>query len=367
MQVMDIPSRLRDYRVSFPEAGALAARLESEPNRFYVIDENVWKLHSGGALAGLDRSAMLVVPAREDRKTMDGVFEICDAVLTRSAKKNLTLVSIGGGIVQDVSGYAASTLYRGVRWVYVPTTLLAQCDSCIGGKTSLNYKRYKNLLGTFYPPHEVLISSAFVDTLSELDFYSGLGEAVKLVMMGGPRKTAEFLADLPAIQRREPAAVLRCIRTSLEVKLGYIVDDEFDTGRRNLLNLGHCLGHALESTSDFAVPHGQAVLIGMLFANEVAVKRGLLSAKKAADWERRLLVENLRVRPAPAHLELPRILDAMKKDKKRTGDGLALVMMADDFSTVRVGDLSESELAEGLRGLERVLDGAKLSQAGALR
>ena len=146
-----------------------------------------------------------MLPVREERKTLETVQELYGHFLGRSAKRNMTLISIGGGILQDISGFAASTLYRGINWVFVPTTLLAQADSCIGSKTSLNYQGYKNLLGTFYPPNEVYIYMPFLATQAELDFYSGLGEVVKLHLMGGAERTRELIALLLIFDRRDPA------------------------------------------------------------------------------------------------------------------------------------------------------------------
>lgn len=341
MQVMRIASRIHDYSVHFEEGLDFIARLDG----FFVVDANVLRLHGDSALRALDRDRLLPFTAEENAKGLANVQEIWDRLLARGVRRNGTLVSIGGGIVQDVTGFAAATLYRGIRWAYVPTTLLAQADSCIGAKTSLNYGGYKNLIGTFYPPHEVHICPAFLSTLSEADFSSGLGEVIKLHLMGGPELTARLTAEMERVRRREPRAVLEAIRRSLEVKIGYFEGDEFDSGRRNLLNFGHCFGHALEASSDFAIPHGQAVLIGILFANRIAVKRGLLAEQTARALEEDLLLASLVVRPTARQLDTVRILDAFRRDKKRTGPGLPLVMMAERHSMLQVDDLDAEQLA----------------------
>lgn len=364
MQLMKIGSRVHDYEVHFPEAVEFLPKLEAIPERLYVIDENVWRLHGGGCLAGLDPGNVFLFPVNEERKTLEGVTEVYDRLLARAAKRNMTLISIGGGIVQDVTGFAASTLYRGIRWVFIPTTLLAQADSCIGGKTSLNYKGFKNLAGTFYPPHEVYVSPVFLATLKEADYYSGLGEVVKLHLMSGEEATRAYRADQEAIHGRDPQVLSKVIRASLEIKKSFMEGDEFDMGRRNLLNFGHCYGHALESTSDFAVPHGQAVLIGMLFANLVARGRGLLSAAACAEIDSGLIREHIRVLPKQEHLDAGRIAEAMKKDKKRTGAGLALVMMTEGRGMVKVGDMTTDELAEANRQLAERLGRGNPGDAG---
>lgn len=353
--MITVSSRLRDYAVRFEPSPGFLDGLVRLPHRLFVVDENVWRLHGGGCLAGLPEEDRLLFAASEERKTLRGVAEVYDRLLARAAKKNVTLVSIGGGIVQDVTGFVASTLYRGLNWIYVPTTLLAQADSCIGGKTSLNYERYKNLLGTFYPPAEVHVHAPFLATLDEDDFRSGLGEVVKLHLMGGASTTAALAADLPAIRAREPAALLEAIRRSLAVKLSFMEGDEFDTGRRNLLNYGHCFGHALETASGYAVPHGQAVVVGMLFADLAAVRRGLLRAGAAAERAEALLLPSLSVRLREAYLAHDVILAAMQQDKKRVGAGLVVVMMRDDHSLEKHADFTEAELRAATADLRTLL------------
>jgi 3-dehydroquinate synthase len=266
------------------------------------------------------------------------------------------MISIGGGIIQDITGFVASTLYRGINWIYVPTTLLAQGDSCIGSKTSLNYQRYKNLIGTFYPPTKIYINTGFLATLEPEDFYSGLGEIIKLYMMGGESRAAVLIQDIHKIKERDQVALLRAIRDVLTIKLQYIQEDEFDTGRRNLLNFGHCLGHALESTTDFAIPHGQAVLIGILFANISARIRGLMSKMRYDSLASDLILENIHINRTGLRFRTQEVFEAMKMDKKREGDGLALIMMRNDYSMMKVQDLQYDELAIGIQELGRILD-----------
>jgi 3-dehydroquinate synthase len=348
---MTIHSTLRDYPVEWDDTPQFVARLQESPQRLIVVDENVWKCHAQGCLKDLDRGTVEVFPVSEDRKNLAGVEALYDLLIRRAAKRNLALVSIGGGILQDLTGFAASTLYRGIPWIFVPTTLLAQADSCIGSKTSLNYKGFKNLLGTFYPPKAIYLHPPFVLTLTEADYASGLGEVIKLHLMGGAARTRELAALLPRLKGRDLPALATAIRNSLQIKYSYFAGDEFDTGRRNLLNFGHCFGHALEATSAFRIPHGQAVVLGMLLANEVAGRRGLLSNQAKAGLARDLLVPGLAVRPRPAEWDAAAVIEALGKDKKRTGAGLALVMMKDDFDLIKVDDLAPDEVRSALDSL----------------
>jgi 3-dehydroquinate synthase len=343
------------YEARFWDNASFIERLVEVPGALFVVDAEVARLYGESALACLPAARAFQFRAEESRKDFSGVEQILDWLIASGMRKGGTLVSVGGGIVQDVTGFVAHVLYRGVRWVYVPTTLLAQSDSCIGSKTSLNYKGFKNLLGTFRPPAEVHISSAFLGTLQDKEFFSGAGEIVKLALIGGASATDAFRAELGGLRRREPAATLKTLQAALEIKKGYIERDEFDRGPRNLLNFGHCFGHALESSSDFAIPHGQAVTIGILFANLVAVERGLLDRAAADRLAEELLLPLLTLRPKPEHLLGDRILEGMRRDKKRSGRGLALVMMGDGHKMSKVDDLTDEEALRALARLQTLL------------
>jgi 3-dehydroquinate synthase len=344
MSLMKVSSNIRDYEVHFPETPDFLKSLERLTPRCYAVDHNVWRLHQDGRLKEISRDEVIVLPISEEGKSLESVQSLYDRLTALAAKRNMTLISIGGGILQDITGFVASTLYRGINWVFIPTTLLAQADSCIGSKTSLNYRGFKNLIGTFYPPSAVYIHTPFLASQEEADFFSGVGEVVKLHILGGPEKAREIVELLPRVLRRDAEALWACVSNSLGIKQGYISEDEFDTGRRNLLNFGHCFGHALEANSNFAIPHGQAIVIGMLLANRVSVRRRILSSKVEKSLAEKLLVPSLTVRPGASDLDPQGILEGMKKDKKRTGEGLALILMAEGYEMSRVNDLTESEV-----------------------
>ena len=233
---------------------------------FVVVDENVLRLHGDGrpgAAARCPESSSL--PIAEERK-----------VYRRPSPSSADSATAAGGEAELPSSSRSAAASRrtspgswrpcciGVsRWVYVPTTLLAMADSCIGGKTSLNLGVTKNLLGTIYPPDRVIVHAPFVDTLAEMTSRAGSARSSSSTCSGAPAARSELRATLPALMSRETSGVRRATRTSLEIKRDFIEEDEFDRGRRNLLNYGHCFGHALEAATDFAVPHGLAVVVGM--------------------------------------------------------------------------------------------------------
>lgn len=354
MSMIKVHSAIRDYEVHFADSFDFMADFEKISNRYYVIDSNVWTLYRDTVFAHLDPASVMVLLIEEDRKNLETVMEVYDALMAKSAKRNMTMISIGGGIVQDITGFAASTLYRGINWIFVPTTLLAQSDSCIGSKTSLNYKRYKNLIGSFFPPNHIYLCPRFTATLKNEDYFSGMGEVIKLHLMGGEAASGKLMADLPALNGRDgPTTLLIAIKESLSVKLSYMADDEFDTGERNLLNYGHCFGHAVESTSEFAIPHGQAVVVGMMFANIVARNRGLLNTGLFDEIHGRILKPALVSAMSEEYLDTAKIIAAMKMDKKRTGEGLVLVMLTDGYEMKKIEDLSFDELENANQELRK--------------
>ena len=350
-----ITSNIHDYRVIFEETPDFIYDLSVHPQACFVVDENVWNIYRKTLLKDLLEENTIILPINEDQKNLETVQKLYDRLVTHSAKRNLTLISFGGGILQDITGFTASTIYRGINWIYVPTTLLAQADSCIGSKTSLNYRGFKNLVGTFFPPIQIHIYSPFLNSLRDVDFYSGFGEVIKLYLMGGKEHYHKIVRLAPDVLRRDPGALYTAIQESLRIKLRYMEGDEFDAGRRNLLNFGHDFGHALESTSNFTVPHGQAVIFGMLAANCISRGRSLLDREQEKEIAESLLIPNLLIAPSPNDLEPDAIINAMRKDKKRTSDQLALIMMTGGFDFIKVNDVRVDEVCSALEELKSQL------------
>lgn len=348
-----ISSNLRSYQVSFEPTAQFFQQLAQVNPAVFVVDAQVWNLYKDTALACLPQERLVLFDAVEENKNLASCCTLYEKIMAFAPRKNLTLISIGGGITQDVTGFVASTLYRGINWIFVPTTLLAQVDSCIGAKTSLNFKSYKNLLGSFYPPSAIYLWSHFVQTLTETDFFSGVGEMAKLHIMAGEDYIKDFLQDLPAIQARKPEVLLAKNAICLQIKKEYIENDEFDTGKRNLLNYGHCFGHAIESACNFAIPHGQAVVLGMLLANKYAADNGFLSAEKELFLRKNILLPIFTCRQQLCAVDAQQALSAMGQDKKRTGNGLALVMLTDQ-GMKKITDLQAPAALALLQSLEEI-------------
>lgn len=358
---MKIHSKIKDYELNFSDDMSFVGEIAQLTPRIVIVDENVYKHYKDVLNQHFSIDEIVTFTAVEMNKNIRSVLDLCDKVMGFAAKKNMNIISLGGGITQDVTGFLASILYRGVNWIYVPTTLLAQSDSCMGSKTSLNHKDYKNLLGDFYPPTSVYINTQFTKTLSEMDFYSGIGEIVKLHLMGGANLIKSIEEDLKNIdsERNNSSFLNRLVKESLEVKYSYIKDDEFDTGKRNLLNFGHCFGHALETSSNYAIPHGIAVVIGMIFANIIAVKRGFLSEAKEKTLLSNVLINSIKCPLEQAFFDKEKILAAMKMDKKRVGNGLPLIILRDDLELEKLTDMTPDELFWGMDALNVILFNTK--------
>lgn len=343
MKTLDIHSNLKNYQVKFCENLDFFADLQAIANKIVVVDSNILKLYANTINSYFNQDELIIFEAIEDNKTMSAVLNIVDELVKQKAKRNLTLISIGGGITQDVTGFVASTLYRGIQWIFIPTTFLAQTDSCIGSKTSLNYHNYKNLLGTFYPPTKIYIAPIFLKTLSKVDFYSGIGESIKFQLMKSELKSYSEIINCINSAVKNPAAILSLIYENLLIKISYLENDEFDLGRRNLLNYGHCFAHALETASHYYVPHGIAVTIGIMFANIVSGHRNKLSESCVEKLNNELLLPNIPLKINETHLNRAVILTSMQNDKKRTGQYLTMIIPDENRQMIKVSDLKEAE------------------------
>lgn len=350
LENLTIKSNIKNYIVHFEKDKNFLENLVKRENTIFIIDKNVYNLHKSNILANIPQDKSIFLDISEEMKNIETACFLYEKIMQFSPRKNLTIISIGGGITQDVTGFVASSLYRGVNWFFVPTTLLAQVDSCIGAKTSLNFKHYKNLVGTFYPPSEIFIYPEFLKTLKREDFYSGVGEMAKLHLMNGEDATKNFVKDLSLIDKLDETTLLKYTQNCLKIKKSYIENDEFDSGKRNMLNYGHCFGHAIESSTNFEISHGQAVVLGMILANKEAKKRGILSEKNEEYIYNNVLKPILIVKIP--QIDVSKTISAMRQDKKNLGKGLALVMLKDNYEMIKITDLQEDEARELLENVK---------------
>ena len=278
---------------------------------FLVTDENVAAAGWPDRL-GTDFAGRFVLAPGEGGKTLTIVEALLDAMLEAGIGRGDHVVAVGGGVVGDVAGFAAALLKRGCNWVAVPTSLLAQADAAIGGKTGVNARQGKNLIGAFHAPARVLIDPAALSTLPARELRSGYAEVVKYGLIGDPDFFAWCEAKGAALIAGDEAARLHAIDSCVKAKLAYVAGDERDTkGQRALLNFGHSFGHAIEAET--GLPHGEAVTIGMVMAFTRSVERGLCPA---GDLDR--VVAHLEAVGLPTGTDLdPDRLEArMRHDKK---------------------------------------------------
>lgn len=345
---MKIQSKIKDYSVEMID-DLLDKRDEIFKNLdydhlFYFVDENVYRIYKKklNQFIGIDR--YLIIKALETNKQYENLANYYKILIENSFTRNDILVTIGGGILQDISGFIASTLYRGVKWVFIPTTLLAQADSCIGSKTSINFDDSKNLIGSFYPPDAIFMDTRFCTTLTPEYFNSGLGEIIKFHLLSDGKKYSLLQEYLASPDLRNGHLFKKIIWSTLQIKKSYFETDEFDTGRRNLLNYGHCFGHALESASNFAICHGEAVLVGMGFANLLSFKRGIMKKEKHIEFED--ILRKYYPQFDISKISVEDIIYYLKRDKKRVGKDLTMVLSEDIGKHFKFNDIKEKEVIE---------------------
>ena len=317
--MITIHSKLKDYSIEFSEDLSSDDFLEYD---FTIVDAKVYKLHLN-IFPLLSEDRVIAVEVDEGKKTLEFVSEVLAKMVSVGLNKHSKIAAIGGGVIQDLSGFVANIYFRGVAWDYFPSTLLAMGDSCIGGKTSINFMSSKNILGTFYPPEKIVAYIPFLSTLPRSDYMSGLSEVVKINLVE-PDVSLHKVVGLASSASVEDGSLSSLIESTLQIKKDIIEEDEFDTGKRNLLNFGHCVGHALENTSHFTIPHGLAVLVGMGVSAYISSELGFCSSEFASEFARELDDFYL-VDTADSYLVDKEIISLMLKDKKRIMDGLSVV------------------------------------------
>ncbi len=348
--MMEIRSRFKTYQVDFVDSLQSIQQLAAQKETYFVVDRIIYDLYRD-VLSILPEQRLFLLEALEEYKTIDTALLICEQLTAMPSKRNTHLVSIGGGIVQDVTGFVATSIYRGIPWTFYPTTLLAACDSCIGGKSSLNYKKFKNLLGTFYPPDVINIYFPFFKTLSNRDYASGLGEVVKFNVIAGQNRFNAIEKDIDLVLAHDYAVLNKYVETSLYFKKTFIEEDEFDQGIRVLLNFAHTFGHAYEVSSHYAIPHGLAVAMGMITANNISVQRGFLTADYAERIERvcNKLLQFIDMDDKWFALDV--ILNAIHKDKKQIGNSITAVLIKREQTLEVFHNIQETEVELAIKHL----------------
>lgn len=320
---MRIKSYRGEYEVCFTRDYVAELRERLRPGDWLLLDEKVAGLYADALAPFRESHPWVVIPPGEPSKSYAAAGDLISRLIEGGFKRNNRLVAIGGGIVQDAVAFAASIIYRGIQWVFVPTTLLAQGDSCIGSKTSVNFGEYKNMLGGFHPPCEIVIDPSFLKTLDEREIRSGLGEMSHFFLIGG-RADFELVRDNYDACLQDVGATLKLTERSLQIKKDMIERDEFDRGPRKIFNYGHSFGHALESYTHYRIPHGIAVSYGMDLANRVSVQLGLLD--QTVFEEARDFLQKIWQGSPVGDVDIDEYVGLLAKDKKNVSAKLNLVI-----------------------------------------
>lgn len=318
-----VTSSLHNYDVHFVDKFSDELSQIIEPGDVLLIDKNVFSNYERQLEQFTSNAPHVLITATEENKSYYEVGKIIELVIQTGLRKNNKIIAIGGGIVQDIATFIAANVYRGISWYFFPTTLLSMADSCIGGKSSINFLNYKNLLGNFYPPMRIFIDASFIDTLPRKEIISGLGEMTHFYFVSGESDFQLISSQYQkALEDHETLESL--IRRSLLIKKATIEIDEFDQKERRLFNYGHSFGHAIESVTNYRIPHGIAVSHGMDIANFISMKLGLID-------------ENLRLKMREVlqfnwhevdlgDIDPQNFISALRKDKKNIGSDVRVIL-----------------------------------------
>jgi 3-dehydroquinate synthase len=318
--------------------------------RFLVSSPTVWAQHGETISTALPNTEHLLIPDGEQSKTLNTVTQIYDALIEHEADRQSTLIAVGGGVLGDTAGFAAATYLRGVDLVHIPTTLLAQVDSSVGGKVGVNHTLGKNLIGAFHAPVTVIADQRLLDTLPRRELRAGLYEVIKYGVIASRPLFELLIKKLPQIFARDPEVMSEIVAASCQIKADVVADDERESGRRRILNFGHTAGHALEAITAYRrLRHGEAVAYGMLVAAHIGAARGLLDAddhKCLTD-----LISRMGPLPSVTDVSPSDVVNAMRRDKKVVSGRLHVVLPQGLGNTIIVNDVTDREVLEGLEAI----------------
>ncbi len=359
MKTIEVKLRSGSYQIRvgaglLGDVGGMLAELGFTNKAVIVNDATVGQLY-GQKLAGELKEAGLEVtvlggPENESQKSLTTAGRLYGELTDALTERNTPLLALGGGVIGDLAGFTAATYQRGVPLIQLPTTLLAQADSSIGGKTAVNHGRLKNMVGTYYQPRLTVSDTSVLASLTPSQIGDGLAEIIKHGAILDAELFGYLEKNLDDVLALEAETMERVVARSAAIKAGVVEEDELDLGRRNILNYGHTTGHAVETVSDFGVSHGQAVAFGMLVAGRVSRAMGLLGDDDAGRIER--LIERAGLVGEMPALDTEQLLEAMQHDKKIV-DGRGRFVLLRAIGDVFVSDqVGAEQIRTALESLE---------------
>jgi 3-dehydroquinate synthase len=317
------------------------------PTAAVITDENVGPLYADRVLASLRQAGFkthgVTVPAGDASKSLHQAAKLYDEMALAKIERKSPIVALGGGMVGDLTGFVAATWLRGVPFVQCPTTIEADVDASVGGKTAVNHPAGKNLIGAFYQPRLVLMDIHTLDTLDDRDFHAGLAESIK----HGAIRDAAFLdwheANADAILAKHPAVLAELLERNVRIKADVVAADEREAGLRAILNFGHTIGHAVEQLMHYEWRHGEAVAVGIAAAAHIAARRNIMSS---ADAERLIAILRRFGLPTavPGHLSSDDIVTLTRRDKKVAGGKVRFVLVPRFGETTFRDDITEDDI-----------------------
>ena len=294
-----------------------------------VTDSHVEPLYAARVRDALEaeniRTELYVFPAGEENKNLDTVRSLYTFLIERRFARKDCLIALGGGVVGDLTGFTAATYLRGIDFIQIPTTLLAQVDSSIGGKTGVDFDGYKNMVGAFHMPALVYMNLSTLTTLEARQFYSGFAEAMKSALIADARYYEWMIANMYEICDREPEVMAELVRRSCEIKRKIVENDPEEKGERALLNLGHTIGHAIEKAKGFSLTHGECVALGCVAAAFISWKKEMLPMEEYYEIRDMFVPFNLPI--SVDELEPERILDLTRSDKKMDNGQIRFILL----------------------------------------
>lgn len=319
MQTITIHTDSRDSRILIGESISNLTQYLPPGKTIIITDENILKIYG----SAFPPAPVIAIGTGEQNKTLDTLNFIFDKLVLHEADRSTFILAIGGGIVCDVAGFAASIYMRGLRYGFVSTTLLSQVDASVGGKNGVNFRKFKNILGVFNQPEFVIADTTLLKTLDEREYISGFAEIIKAAAIKNEELFGYLESNYEAARNKDAAVLEKIIYDSVLIKSHVVENDEKEKGERRILNFGHTFAHAIEHKTGML--HGEAVSIGMALASDLSVKLGHL---RKADQERLMkLLQNMQLPVSMNTHDMNSLIDAMKMDKKREGENLHMIFL----------------------------------------
>lgn len=342
------------YNIIFTDSFDLLPKMLEEINApkkiLIVTDSNVRKIYAEEVCGLLKDNGVEcfihAFEAGEQNKNMAAIEGICNACIEHGLDRSSMIIALGGGVVGDMAGFAAAIYMRGIRFVQIPTTLLSQSDSSVGGKTGIDFGGAKNILGAFHQPSLVYINVNTLKSLPKREFSSGMGEIIKHGIISDGIFFDFIKNNVEKIKKLDSETMISMSKKNCTIKARIVEEDEKENGKRAFLNFGHTIGHAVEAASDFRLTHGECVGLGMCAAGFLAWKRGLLTETELLEIKKVLknygLASNVKID------DKKKLLELMKKDKKNRSGKLKFILQRGIGDVIVVADVSEAEINEAL-------------------